>query len=552
MSRCVTTLMLAWIDSGALALLLLATTSSPLNADEVLNIVEAPASAVHPMNAQVAETTPATERPLPPAPNSPVTMDDPAPVPAPAAPEKNEPPAASSPVPTATPAEKPLATEEAKPADKPQTVEQPKPSDKPKMADKPKPSPKNETKSKPDSKGKPKPENKPKPVDKPALSPTGVDLKKGATKVEDAGPDYALQGEYMTWDWSPAMGWQLLGIQVVARGDGKFDALAYPGGLPGNGVGPRTTMPNNTPILEPTSELLPPTWQGTGKAGLDGLVIDFPKHPEGRRFITRDGQAGQLLRSDGSIIAHAAKWHRRSQREGALPPAGAISLFDGTDSGQLKNLKLTPDGLMEIGSETKGQWQNFHLHAEFKTPFMPFATSQARANSGFYLQKRYEVQVLDSFGLIPQFNDAAAIYRFKMPDLNMSFPPLVWQTYDIQFQAPLFDKDGKKIQNGRLTVWHNGVVVQDHVSLENKTGGGSQEGPQALPILFQNHGNPVHFRNIWLLELAPQTLESPASSTPVAVATCTPQTQTTCQPDSVPLNCQPVRHHVRHARRRCR
>jgi hypothetical protein len=198
---------------------------------------------------------------------------------------------------------------------------------------------------------------------------------------------------------------------------------------------------------------------------------------------------------------------------------------------------------MEIGSETKGQWQNFHLHAEFKTPFMPFATSQARANSGFYLQKRYEVQVLDSFGLIPQFNDAAAIYRFKMPDLNMSFPPLIWQTYDIQFQAPLFDKEGKKIQNGRLTVWHNGVVVQNHVSLENKTGGGSKEGPEALPILFQNHGNPVHFRNIWLLELAPQTLEAPSlnpAPTPITPTLCAPQ------------RCEPIRHHRRTVRPRCR
>jgi hypothetical protein len=185
---------------------------------------------------------------------------------------------------------------------------------------------------------------------------------------------------------------------------------------------------------------------------------------------------------------------------GAPPPSNAIVLFDGHSTDQLKNAKVTPDGLLEVGCETKDVFQNFTLHAEFRTPYMPYARGQNRGNSGFYLQKRYEVQVLDSFGLEPQNNDCGSLYKFKAPDLNMSFPPLRWQTYDITFNAPKFDTDGQRICKATITVRHNGVLIHNHLELDNKTGGGSVEGPNPLPILFQNHNNPVNFRNIWLVD----------------------------------------------------
>jgi hypothetical protein len=118
------------------------------------------------------------------------------------------------------------------------------------------------------------------------------------------------------------------------------------------------------------------------------------------------------------------------------------------------------------------------------------------------------VQVLDSFGLEPQNNEAGGLYKFKAPDLNLSFPPLSWQTYDIHFTAAKFNDAGEKTAKARITVWHNGFVIHNNVELENKTGGGSQEGPQALPILFQNHGTPVEFRNVWLVDrsAAPATI----------------------------------------------
>jgi len=205
--------------------------------------------------------------------------------------------------------------------------------------------------------------------------------------------------------------------------------------------------------------------------------------------------------------------HRYSPRTGAAPPWNAIVLFDGKQTDHLKNAKVSDQGLLQIGAETVDPYRDFTLHAEFKTPYMPYARGQARGNSGFYLQKRYEVQVLDSFGLEPAKDYAGGLYKFKAPDVNMAFPPLSWQTYDIYFTAARFDDAGMKTANARITVVHNGVVIHNNVSLENKTGGGSQEGPQPLPILFQNHGNPVEFRNVWLVD------NSAPAATSVA-ATC--------------------------------
>jgi hypothetical protein len=211
--------------------------------------------------------------------------------------------------------------------------------------------------------------------------------------------------------------------------------------------------------------------------------------------------------------------------EGAAPPSNAIVLFDGKNVDRWKNARITADGLLEVGAETKEPVKNFTLHAEFRTPYMPYARGQGRGNSGFYLQKRYEVQVLDSFGVELQFNDCASLYKFKAPDLNMSFPPLQWQTYDIDFTAPRFNAAGERICKGQITVRQNGVVVHCQLPLANKTGGGSPEGPDPLPILLQNHGNPVHFRNIWIIDhdaapcsACPTSIASNDCSSPAAAA----------------------------------
>ncbi len=162
---------------------------------------------------------------------------------------------------------------------------------------------------------------------------------------------------------------------------------------------------------------------------------------------------------------------------------------------------MTEDGLLKEGTETRDAYGDFRLHLEFRLPYMPKATGQGRANSGIYVQSRYEVQVLDSFGLDGEFNECGSLYREVKPNLNMCLPPLSWQTYDIWFRGPRFDSAGQKAENANFTVWLNGVPVHENLDLPTPTGGGKRvgEGQNALPTKIQNHSNPIRFRNIWLV-----------------------------------------------------
>lgn len=192
------------------------------------------------------------------------------------------------------------------------------------------------------------------------------------------------------------------------------------------------------------------------------------------------------------------------------PASERIALFD--ESGDQQEWQHTdsrdPEWTVEDGAMTVGggdlrtieSFDDFRVHVEFWLPeYPPDVTGQARANSGVYLQERYEIQVLDSFGVDPlKTNDAAAIYNQKAADVNAATEPETWQSYDIEYQAAQFDDAGNKIANARVSVWWNGTLVQDNVEILHATGGNIPEGPSKGSIRLQDHGNPVKYRNVWI------------------------------------------------------
>ena len=203
---------------------------------------------------------------------------------------------------------------------------------------------------------------------------------------------------------------------------------------------------------------------------------------------------------------------RRPPSLGAEPPEEAVVLFDGTGleawihrDGQPAGWKLREDGSMEVTRGnilTRRSFGDVRIHLEFRTPLMPEARGQARGNSGVYVQGRYEVQVLDSFGLEPMDNGCGGVYRIAAPRVNASLPPLQWQTYEIIFRAPRFDSSGGKTANARITVRHNGQVIHLNRELPRLTPGGvSNEEGERGPLLLQDHRDPVQYRNIWVLPL---------------------------------------------------
>ena len=300
--------------------------------------------------------------------------------------------------------------------------------------------------------------------------------------------DFPFQGEYsgeLTYDGQTLK----LGVQVIALGDGMFDAVAYPGGLPGDGW-----MPPNKIV---------------GKGTRTGTGADARVTLEGVDWggITRKGEirdgAVIAIADDGSPVAKLPKLVRASPTLGQQPPPGAVVLFDGpgpaVEADTLESPRSTEDGLLMEGVTSRGTFGDGIWHIEFCLPYQPQDRGQGRGNSGAYVQGCYEVQMLDSFGLEGKNNDCGGIYSVAAPSVNMCLPPLSWQTYDIEFTAPRFDGE-KKIANPRMTVRHNGVVIQDNVEVPNLTPGGPQKQEQSTgPLHLQNHGNPVRYRNIWFL-----------------------------------------------------
>ena len=253
-------------------------------------------------------------------------------------------------------------------------------------------------------------------------------------------PDFAIQGEYVgegTWSGGNSV---KVGAQVIAWGDGHFTAVITKGGLPGDGwrrgdlrISLNGERHGETVALS--------TEEFSGK--ISGEIAD------GTLTVTGvDGKAKLLLK-------HTL---RHSSTEGAKPPADATVLFDGTAAENFEHGTLLPDKNLLSEATSKQKFGDYTLHVEFRLSYMPFAREQGRSNSGVYLHDCYEIQVLDSFGLEGENNECGGFYQLRKPDVNMCFPPLTWQTYDVKFTAPKYT-DGKKVANAKVEVRHNGVVI---------------------------------------------------------------------------------------------
>ncbi len=305
-----------------------------------------------------------------------------------------------------------------------------------------------------------------------------------ARGLETADPsevdaDYAIQGEYT----GTLNDGTKIGVQVVALGEGKFRAAVHFGGLPGDG------------------------WDQGERLQIDGERVD------GKLTFPGDEATGVLengvitVRSDdGDEMGKLPRVVRESPTLGKKPPEGAVVLFDGSSvdawrgAGGDREAQMS-GGLLHQGANSIARFGNCDLHIEFRLPYAPDARGQARGNSGLYLQGRYEVQMLDSFGLEGKNNECGGIYEIHDPKVNMCYPPLQWQTYDVQFTAAKFDDSGQKTAPARMTVLHNGVKIHDNVEVPRSTRAAPlAEGPEPGFIHLQNHGNPVRYRNVWVVE----------------------------------------------------
>ena len=195
-------------------------------------------------------------------------------------------------------------------------------------------------------------------------------------------------------------------------------------------------------------------------------------------------------------------------------PADAVTLV-GTDGNQLVPEGAGPtkwvfsDGILTASPAwdsvlTKDAYGDFRMHAEFNVNEVKDAKDpEADGNSGIYIQQRYEIQILNSFGVPsadykPSY--CGSIYRQKKPDRLVSKKAGEWQSYDIVFRAARFDGT-KKSENARITVYQNGELIHDDYAITGKTGAGEKEGPEPRPIKLQGHHNPVRFRNVWIQKL---------------------------------------------------
>jgi hypothetical protein len=275
--------------------------------------------------------------------------------------------------------------------------------------------------------------------------------------------------------------------QVIAEGKGQYRAVLMRG------------------LWKTAKDLKQIRIELTGKIDADGNV---PLEGKGWKG-TLIGRKTLVAKADkGSFDG---KWTvRKSPTLGAKPPKGAIVLLPFTPGkkpsmDEWANKRWIPlsNGAMRVGRGSNFTVRKFgstKLHIEWRCPYEPTRRGQGRGNSGVYTQKRYEVQVLESFGLASKSNDAGSIYKVANTKINASLPPLQWQTYDIEFTNAVI-VDGKVKTPPLMSVQHNGIQIHKDQPMPGKTTAAAASGLTVKDsLMLQDHGNKVEYRNIWIVE----------------------------------------------------
>jgi hypothetical protein len=317
-----------------------------------------------------------------------------------------------------------------------------------------------------------------------------------STNAPQIPDDFHFQGEYQS---------SKMGAQVISLDKGAFHVVVYPGGLPGAGWDGKNKSLLHGNLNGKKVELIPASGQRkylAGPAEQFSATRQFP--PVGHKSYTGSIVGKKLSLLAGGNTTTLKKVTRKSPTLGKKAPQDAIVLFDGSNKKEFQGGRLDEKTklLNTDGKDirTVRKFSNYTLHLEFMLPYRPAARGQGRGNSGLYQIDMYENQILDSFGLEGLNNECGGIYSIKDSEVNACFPPLTWQTYDIEFTNAVA-KDGKKSKNARVTARLNGILIHDDFEIPRKTGGSrpDEEGTHG-PIKLQGHGNPLQFRNIWILE----------------------------------------------------
>ena len=291
-----------------------------------------------------------------------------------------------------------------------------------------------------------------------------------------ADKDFHTQGEYLGTLTSDGTTYRI-GLQVVARSNGVFEAEALIGGLPGAGW-----------------KQGDPTEQASGQRIAEIVSLKDLDDPV---EVTIKGKIAEV-RDKGRLLGGLKKVQRQSPSLNMNPPQGAEIVFDGTSTDALDQGQIQLDNLLAPGCQTRTTLDDHQLHLEFRIPYMPHARGSHRGNSGVIIQGRYEIEILDSFGGTHRKNFCGEVFGMAEPRINMCLPPLTWQTYDYFFTSARYSPEGIKKKPARITLWHNGVLIHQNLELQKETHGQAPETPRPGPIIFQQ-GTPVYFRNIWLV-----------------------------------------------------